>query len=71
MITNGNWVKVGSLSMGAQAGRFPTGYFDAPCGLIALRVEGGPDASQIADSMILEVQSGDYKGVRAHNLQRM
>lgn len=71
MVTNGNWVKVGSLSMGASAGRFSTGYFDAPCGLIALRVEGGPDASQVADSMILDVQSGDYKGVRAHNMQRM
>ena len=57
--------------MGAQAGRLSTGYFDAPCGLIALRVEGGPDVSKIANSIIFEVQSGDYKGVRAHNMARM
>ena len=70
IVTNGNWVKVGTLAMGAAAGRFSTGYFDAPCGLIALRVTG-LDAGQVAPSMTLEVQSGDYKGVRAHNMQRM
>jgi len=68
---NANWVKVGTLAMGASAGRFSTGYFDAPCGLIAMRVTGGPDANQLQQSLILEVQSGDYKGVRAHNMQRM
>jgi len=70
-ITNGNWVKVGTLAMGASAGRFSTGYFDAPCGLIAMRVNGLGTAGSLQESLTLEVQSGDYKGVRAHNMQRM
>ena len=70
MINNGNWVKIATLAMGAAAGRFSTQYFDAPCGLIALRVTG-LDASQIAPGLSMELKSGDYKGVRAHNMQRM
>jgi len=70
MITNGNWVKIATLAMGAASGRFSTAFFDAPCGLIALRVTGQTAAS-VANSLILEFKSGDYKGVRAHNMQRM
>lgn len=71
IITNGNWMKVATLAMGATAGRFSTGYFDAPCGLIGIVVTGGPEASQLNQSLILECQAGDYKGVKAHNMQRM
>jgi len=70
MLTNGNWVKIATLAMGASAGRFSTQYFDAPCGLIALRVIG-QDAGQVATGLTMELKSGDYKGVRAHNMQRM
>ncbi len=70
MLTNANWIKVGTLAMGAAAGRFSTPFFDAPCGFIALRVVG-QDATQVAAGLTLEVKSGDYKGVKAHNMQRM
>ncbi|AXH74714.1 MAG: replication-associated protein [Circoviridae sp.] len=70
MITNGNWVKIATLAMGAASGRFSTAFFDVPCGLIALRVTG-QTASQVATGLTLEYKSGDYKGVRAHNMQRM
>jgi len=70
IITNGNWVKIATLAMGAASGRFSTAFFDVPCGLIALRVTGQTAAS-VANSLILEMKSGDYKGVRAHNMQRM
>jgi len=67
----GNWVKVGSLGMGATAGRFSTGFVDVPCGLIGLRLTGGLQHTNLGEGLTLEVQSGDYKGVRAHNMQRM
>ena len=70
MLTSANWVKVGTLAMGTAGGRFSTGFFDAPCGLIALRVVG-QDVSQVDQGLTLELKSGDYKGVKAHNMQRM
>jgi len=70
MITNGNWVKIATLAAGPSSGRFSTAFFDVPCGLIALRVTG-QTASQVATGLTLELKSGDYKGVRAHNMQRM
>jgi len=65
------WSRVGQLAMGATAGTFSTGYFDAPCGFIAIRVVGGSGAASLNQSLVLEVAGGNYKGVKAHNMQRM
>jgi len=65
------WTKVGTLAMGASGGTFSTGFFQAPCGFIGLRVVGAGDAGSLGTSLIVEAQSGDYKGVKAHNMQRM
>lgn len=69
--TGAVWTKVGVLAMGAEAGTFSTSYFDAPCGFIGLRISGISTMGEIAGGISLELQSGDYKGVRAHNMQRM
>lgn len=69
--TSSIWSKVGQLSMGASGGTFSTAYFDVPCGFIGIRLKGAGDASALNQSIVLEAQSGDYKGVKAHNMQRM
>lgn len=67
------WVKVGELTVGtAGQTKLSTGFFSAPCGLFAIRTSGGVDISGDAGNNIsIEVKSGDYKGVRAHNMMRM
>ena len=60
--TQGIWVKVCTLykqigAIGLQ--KLSTGYFEAPCGLIALVANSGLGN----DSLSLTVKSGDYKGV--------
>lgn len=63
------WVKVGKLFFRDTAGggimRTSTGFFDAPCGLVAIvpTTSGGGNLSN--DTLKLEVKSGDYKGVSA------
>lgn len=55
------WVKVGTLHLSAGRQRLSTGFFTAPCGLIALTNTGflsNPDIQ-------VEMKSGDYKGVKA------
>lgn len=69
--TSAVWTKVGVLAMGASAGTFSTSYFDAPCGFIGLRISGVGTMGEIAGGITLEVQSGDYKGLKGHNMQRM
>ena len=66
-LENQAWVLVGTLfnvpSTGAS--KLSTGYFNAPCGLIRLKTGGGLNASNVTESIHLEVKSGDYKGVHA------
>lgn len=62
--TGGIWVKVGTLykqvgAIGMQ--KLSTGYFEAPCGLVAFVANAGLGN----DSLSLTVKSGDYKGVHA------
>lgn len=44
--------------------RLSTGFFDAPCGLFVLKTTTGVNLSN--GQIVLTVQSGDYKGVKAH-----
>jgi len=65
------WMKVATLTVGAAGDqKLSTGYFDAPCGLVCVNVTGQTLAS-LRNNMSLTVQSGDYKGVKAHNMERM
>lgn len=71
---NGIWVKVGELTVGtAGQTRLSTGYFHAPCGVFAVKAVGGTGdiGADAADNISLEVKSGKYKGVSAHNMERM
>lgn len=43
--------------------RLSTGFFDAPCGLFVLKTTAGVNISN--GSVVLTVQSGDYKGTKA------
>jgi len=65
------WTKVGSLEQGAAgAQKLSTGMFEAPCGLICIVATGG--TMNAADNLIsVEFASGDYKGVSAHNMERL
>ena len=60
------WVKVGTLDAAVAHGKLSTGYFNAPCGLIA--VQPSVASTPINGQLTLTVQAGDYKGVKAHNM---
>lgn len=60
------WVKIATLDAGAAHGKLSTGYFNAPCGLIA--VQPTTPSTEITGQLSLTVQAGDYKGVKAHNM---
>jgi hypothetical protein len=60
------WVKIGVLNGVAAHGKLSTGYFNAPCGLIA--VQPAVASTPVVAELSLTVQSGDYKGVKAHNM---
>ena len=61
---NGVWVKVGTLHLSPGRQRLSTGFFTAPCGLIAMTNVGW-----LADADIqVSVKSGDYKGVHAPSM---
>lgn len=65
------FVKVGELTVGsAGQTKLSTGYFHAPCGIFILRSSTG-DVTDLGDNLSLEVRAGDYKGVSAHNMERM
>ena len=62
-LTNACWIKVGSLDASAgTTGLLSTGYFDVPFGII--NVVASSSTTQDGDLM-LEVQAGDYQGVKA------
>lgn len=58
------WVKVGTLHLAAGRQKLSTGFFEAPLGKIVLTGVGTLTEADIQ----LEVKSGDYKGVVAHNM---
>lgn len=60
------WVKIGTLDAASPHGKLSTGYFNAPCGLVA--VQPSVVSTPIATQLSLTVQAGDYKGVKAHNM---
>lgn len=72
------WCKVASISaksmtlpnQGNVAGRLSTGYFDALCGLVFIRALGTGGLTNYTQDggLMLEVQSGDYKGVHAEKI---
>lgn len=65
------FVKVGELTVGTNGQtKLSTGYFHAPCGIFYLRNASGV-ITDVGDNLTLEVRSGDYKGVNAHNMERM
>lgn len=64
------WVKIATLGEStAGAQRLSTGFFDAPCGQVVLK------SSSPVVGLTNKVQAifapGEYKGVRAHNLERI
>ena len=69
----GVWVKVATLQTSATEGaqRLSSGYFDAPCGQVILQMTGGASTTTINNKVSCEFRSGDYKGVRAHNMERL
>ena len=65
------WVKVATLTVGANGNqKISTGFFDAPCGLVYLSATG-TNFDDLNNGISLTVQAGDYKGVKAHNMERM
>lgn len=65
------FVKVGELTVGtAGQTKLSTGYFHAPCGVFIIRSSTG-NVLDLGDNLSLEVRAGDYKGVLAHNMERM
>lgn len=67
------WVKIATLQTSATEGaqRLSTGYFDAPCGQVVLQASGTTTMVNLSNKVSVEFRSGDYKGVRAHNMERM
>jgi hypothetical protein len=60
------WVRIARLDAAAAHGKLSTGYFNAPCGLIA--VQPSVSSTAIVNQLSLTVQGGNYKGVKAHNM---
>lgn len=60
------WVRIARLDAAAAHGKLSTGYFNAPCGLIA--VQPTVSSTAVVNQLSLTVQGGDYKGVKAHNM---
>lgn len=60
------WVKIATLDPSSPHGKLSTGYFNAPCGLIA--VQPSVPSTEITGQLTLTVQAGDYKGVKAMNM---
>lgn len=60
------WVRIAVLDAAAAHGKLSTGYFNAPCGLIA--VQPSVPSTEITTQLSLTVQAGDYKGVKAMNM---
>jgi hypothetical protein len=60
------WVRIGFLDAASVTGKLSTGYFNAPCGLVAIQPLA-PN-TEITTQLSMTVQAGDYKGVKAMNM---
>lgn len=60
------WMKVCALDSTPGGQKLSTGYFNAPCGLIAILPDTPSDPIQ--GRLTLEVKAGQYKGVAAMNM---
>lgn len=60
------WVRVGLLDGVSAHGKLSTGYFNAPCGLIA--VQPFVPSTEIVNQLSMTVKQGSYKGVAAMNM---
>jgi hypothetical protein len=60
------WVRIGFLDAASPHGKLSTGYFNAPCGLIAIQPTVA--STSITTQLSMTVQAGDYKGVKAMNM---
>jgi len=69
----GVWVKIATLQLSSSEGaqRLSTGYFDAPCGQVVLVMGGAVTSTSINNKVAVEFRAGDYKGLRAHNMERV
>jgi len=67
------WVKIATLQLSVTeaAQRMSTGFFSAPCGQVVLQLAGTLTTSNISNLVSAEFKAGDYKGVKAHNMERM
>lgn len=67
------WVKIGTLELSSQeaAQRLSTGYFHAPCGQVVLQLTGALNTSTLSNKVSVEFKAGDYKGIKAQNLERI
>jgi hypothetical protein len=67
------WVKIATLQLSTTEGaqRISTGFFPAPCGQVVLQLTGGLSTTNISNLVSCEFKAGDYKGVKAHNMERM
>lgn len=64
------WVKIATLGQSAAGSqRLSTGYFDAPCGQVVLR--SSAPVTELSGKAYAEFKTGDYKGVKAHNMERV
>lgn len=65
------WMRVGTLTIGTNGSqKLSTGFFEAPCGILSIVVQGQTWGT-LSDGISVTCQAGDYKGVRAHNMERM
>lgn len=69
----GVWVKIATLQTSQTEGaqRLSTGFFDAPCGQVILKLSGAATTVSINNKVAVEFRAGDYKGLRAHNMERV
>lgn len=64
-IHNEVMVKVATLYVTGGDAKLSTGFFNAPCGLIYLYGQGGATSLTMSGKITLELQAGDYKGIKA------
>lgn len=63
------WIHVATLFVDADGGgRLSSGFFTAPCGLLALTYGGGLNQTGANEKVSIEVKAGDYKGVSAPSM---
>ena len=65
VIENDVLVRVARLYNDGGTNKLSTGFFNAPCGFIVLQGTGGATSVSLDSAITLEVQGGDYKGIKA------